>query len=89
MQPQDLPANVVDQLPVGVFAFTADGHVLLWNSRAERLTGWNRARVGRAGLAGLPVDGPTARRIRTCRREASAHARACRRRSCFRTAVRA
>src|SRR5689334_21236608 len=64
MQPHDLLARVVDQLPVGVFAFSADGEVLLWNARAERLTGWERGRVLRDGLAGLPLDVPTARRIR-------------------------
>ena len=64
MQHHDLLARVVEQLPVGVFAFSADGAVLLWNSRAERLTGWERDRVLRDGLAGLPLDAPTARRIR-------------------------
>jgi PAS domain S-box-containing protein len=64
MQPHDLLARVVEHLPVGVFAFSADGRVLLWNSRAERLTGWERARVARDGLAGLPLDAPTVRRIR-------------------------
>ena len=47
-----------------MFAFSGDGRVLLWNSRAERLTGWERARVARDGLAGLPLDAPTVRRIR-------------------------
>src|SRR5690242_4784407 len=64
MQPHDLLARVVDQLPVGVFAFSADGEVLLWNARAERLTGWGRTRVLRDGLGGLPLDAHTARRIR-------------------------
>ena len=64
MQPHDLLTRVVEHLPVGVFAFSGDGRVLLWNSRAERLTGWERARVARAGLAGLPLDAPTVRRIR-------------------------
>ena len=64
MQPHDLLARVVEHLPVGVFAFSGDGRVLLWNSRAERLTGWERARVARDGLAGLPLDAPTVRRIR-------------------------
>ena len=64
MQPHDLLTRVVEHLPVGVFAFSGDGRVLLWNSRAERLTGWERARVARDGLAGLPLDAPTARRIR-------------------------
>jgi serine phosphatase RsbU (regulator of sigma subunit)/PAS domain-containing protein len=64
MQPQDLPARVVEQLPVGVFAFSAAGRALMWNSRAEHLTGWDRERVARDGLAGLPLDAPTARRIR-------------------------
>jgi PAS domain S-box-containing protein len=64
MQPADLLARVVEQLPVGMFAFSAGGEVLLWNARAERLTGWDRARVLRDGLGGLPLDAPTARRIR-------------------------
>jgi PAS domain S-box-containing protein len=64
MQPHDLLARVVEQLPVGVFAFAATGEVVLWNDRAERLTGWGRDRVLRDGLAGLPLDAPTARRIR-------------------------
>jgi PAS domain S-box-containing protein len=64
MQPHDLLARMVEELPVGVFAFSAAGEVLLWNPRAERLTGWERARVLRDGLAGLPLDAPTARRIR-------------------------
>lgn len=64
MQPHDLLARVVEHLPVGVFAFSDDGDVLLWNSRAERLTGWDRPRVTSAGLGGLPLDTPTARRIR-------------------------
>jgi PAS domain S-box-containing protein len=64
MQHHDLLARVVDQLPVGVFAVSAGGDVLLWNARAERLTGWDRARLLRDGLAGLPVDTPTVRRIR-------------------------
>ena len=64
MQPHDLLARVVEHLPLGVFAFSRDGQVLLWNSRAERLTGWDRARVVRDGLGGLPLDTPTARRIR-------------------------
>ena len=64
MQPHDLLARVVEHLPVGVFAFSADGRALLWNPRAERLTGWERARVARDGLAGLPLDAPTVRRIR-------------------------
>ena len=64
MQPHDLLARVVEHLPVGVFAFSGDGGVLLWNSCAERLTGWERDRVVRDGLAGLPLDAPTARRIR-------------------------
>jgi PAS domain-containing protein/GAF domain-containing protein len=64
MQPHDLLDRVVEQLPVGVFAFSADGEVLLWNSCAERLTGWERERVLRDGLTGLPLDAPTARRIR-------------------------
>ena len=64
MQPHDLLARVVEHLPLGVFAFSGDGQVLLWNSRAERLTGWDRARVVRDGLGGLPLDTPTARRIR-------------------------
>jgi PAS domain S-box-containing protein len=64
MQPPDLLARVVEQLPVGVFAFSAGGEVLLWNARAERLTGWDRDRVLRDGLTGLPLDAPTARRIR-------------------------
>ena len=29
MQPHDLLARMVEQLPVGVFAFSADGDVLL------------------------------------------------------------
>jgi PAS domain S-box-containing protein len=64
MRPDDLLTRVVDQLPVGVFAFSAGGEALLWNSRAERLTGWERARVLRDGLGGLPLDAHTARRIR-------------------------
>ena len=64
MQPHDLVTRVVDQLPVGLFAFSTSGDVLLWNARAERLTGWDRARVLRDGVAGLPLDAPTARRIR-------------------------
>ena len=64
MQHHDLLASVVEQLPVGVFAFAADGEALLWNSRAARLTGWERDRVLRDGVAGLPLDAPTARRIR-------------------------
>jgi PAS domain S-box-containing protein len=64
MQPHDLLTRVVEQLPVGMFAFSACGDVLLWNPRAERLTGWDRARVLHDGLAGLPLDAPTARRIR-------------------------
>ena len=64
MQHHDLLARVVEQLPVGVFAFSAYGAVLLWNARAERLTVWERDRVLRDGLAGLPLDAPTARRIR-------------------------
>ncbi len=64
MQPHDLLARVVEQLPVGVFAFAATGEVVLWNDRAERLTGWGRDRILRDGLAGLPLDAPTARRIR-------------------------
>ena len=64
MPPPDLLARVVEQLPVGLFAFSADGEALLWNARAERLTGWDRSRVLRDGLGGLPLDVPTARRIR-------------------------
>jgi serine phosphatase RsbU (regulator of sigma subunit)/PAS domain-containing protein len=64
MQPHDLLARVVEHLPVGVFAFSGDGRALLWNSCAERLTGWERERVVRDGLTGLPLDAPTARRIR-------------------------
>jgi PAS domain S-box-containing protein len=64
MQPNDLVTRVVEQLPVGMFAFSASGDVLLWNARAERLTGWERVRVQREGVAGMPLDAPTARRIR-------------------------
>ena len=64
MQPHDLLDRVVEQLPVGVFAFSPSGDALLWNSRAGRLTGWDRERVLRDGLAGLPLDAHTARRIR-------------------------
>ena len=64
MSPHDLLARLVEELPVGVFAFSPDGDVLLWNPHAERLTGWERARLRRDGLAGLPLDAPTVDRIR-------------------------
>ncbi|HEY4422083.1 MAG TPA: PAS domain-containing protein, partial [Pseudonocardia sp.] len=35
----DLLAELVDLLPVGVFVLDDDGRVVLWNPAAERLTG--------------------------------------------------
>uniref|UniRef100_UPI0015F0A3FC PAS domain-containing protein n=1 Tax=Pseudonocardia pini TaxID=2758030 RepID=UPI0015F0A3FC len=40
-----LAADVVEQLPVGLFAFDAAGRVLLWSPEAARLTGWASAEV--------------------------------------------
>lgn len=39
--PDDLLAELVGLLPVGVFAPDDDGGLTLWNPAAERLTGWS------------------------------------------------
>ncbi|GAA3235760.1 hypothetical protein GCM10017691_33410 [Pseudonocardia petroleophila] len=61
--PDDVPAGVVDRLPVGVFALDGDETVVLWNRRAEQLTGWPPERVLGTRLAEPSLDAPTVARI--------------------------
>ena len=61
--PDDLLADLVQQLPIGVFALDEAGRVLLWNPCAERLTGWHRdALLGRE-LRAAPLDAAGTERI--------------------------
>ena len=63
-RPDDALAGVVEALPVGIFALDPDGRAVLWNSTAERLTGWPAAEViGQGMSAGTTLDVPTAARI--------------------------
>ncbi|GAA2564593.1 SpoIIE family protein phosphatase [Pseudonocardia hydrocarbonoxydans] len=62
-RPDDVPAGVVDHLPIGVFAIDADDALVVWNAHAERLTGRARERVLGSRLADAPLDDPTLHRI--------------------------
>ncbi|MBW0112803.1 SpoIIE family protein phosphatase [Pseudonocardia oceani] len=62
-RPDDLCAEVVDHLPVGVFALDADDVVRVWNRRAALLTGWSAQRVLGTRLTDAPLDGPTISRV--------------------------
>jgi PAS domain S-box-containing protein len=67
-RPDDLLAELVGMLPVGIFAVDGDGCVLLWNAAAERLTGWSGSDVvGQRVMGPDPsrrtFDAPTAARI--------------------------
>ncbi|MBC8091271.1 MAG: SpoIIE family protein phosphatase [Pseudonocardia sp.] len=62
-RPDDLLADIVERLPIGVFALEPDGRVVLWNRHAERLTGWNRADLLGVRLLDAPVDVPSLTRI--------------------------
>src|ERR1700754_1700561 len=54
--PDDLLAELVGLLPVGVFALDDDGRVVLWNATAERLTGWSGSEMmGRSVIARDPT----------------------------------
>ncbi|GAA4686068.1 hypothetical protein GCM10023215_21790 [Pseudonocardia yuanmonensis] len=60
----ELAADVVADLPVGLFALDARGSVLLWSAEAARLTGWSADTVlGRNGIDPVrpPVDLAAAR----------------------------
>ncbi|MCE0766635.1 SpoIIE family protein phosphatase [Pseudonocardia kujensis] len=59
-----LAADVVADLPVGLFALDSTGGVLLWSAEAARLTGWSADTVlGRNGVERVrpPVDLAAAR----------------------------
>ncbi|MCU1660602.1 MAG: putative sensor protein, partial [Pseudonocardia sp.] len=67
-RPDDLLAELVGMLPVGIFAVDGNGRVLLWNAAAERLTGWSGSDVvGQRVMGPDPTrrtfDAPTAARI--------------------------
>jgi PAS domain S-box-containing protein len=72
VEPQDGPGTellpgivpeVIEVLPVAVVVLDAGGRVLVWNSAAERLTGWPRAEVLGSAVAGSRLDPYTAARI--------------------------
>jgi PAS domain S-box-containing protein len=62
-RPDDALTGVVEALPVGIFALDPHGRVVLWNSTAERLTGWSAAEVIGHGMSGTTLDLPTTARI--------------------------
>jgi PAS domain S-box-containing protein len=63
-RPDDALSGVVEALPVGIFALDPDGRVVVWNSTAERLTGWPAAEVVGHDMSGsVTLDVPTAARI--------------------------
>lgn len=62
-RPDDLLADILERLPIGVFVLDPDGRVVLWNRHAERLTGWNRADLLGVPLLDAPVDVPSLTRI--------------------------
>jgi PAS domain S-box-containing protein len=69
--PDDLLAELVGLLPVGVFALDDAGRITLWNPTAARLTGWSSREVvgrpmiahDRSDRAPAMFDAPTAARI--------------------------
>lgn len=62
-RPDDDITGLVAALPVGVFALDADGHVVLWNAAAERLTGWPASSVLGHDVSGANLDAPSADRV--------------------------